>query len=155
MHGMVFRSFDYNGVFALIAFVFFFLMLPGRYTYSMGVQTVLFGSLGGICLLLAVLVRRKVSIDQDRHEVREVFGVWPILFVRCYPFSAIRVVEAAVRRISSRYGYRYVFPIRLLTPAGPLEVKQYSIAMDAFDAGQNIAVVIGVPFQNEVGMVYY
>ena len=106
-------------------------------------------------VLLGLCAVRKVMVDIDRHEVRELMGVWPLVKLKVYPFAAVQGVIAGIRISYGRYGSTTYFPIRIMAGATLIDVKEFRDSSYAAGVGHQIAATIGVPFQNEMGAYYW
>ena len=157
-HGLVFRNSNINGLLFVLALLVLFMSLFGFGRRGPipppHIQAGLLIT-GGALGLLAVLVQNRTLVDQDRGHVRRVVGIWPITVVSALPFDAFTGVLAYSQVYSSRYGYRTRFGIRLLRMDGRImQLQEYSDSGDAYMLGQQLASVMGIPFQNELGIAY-
>ena len=146
---MVYRTYTFRIGLLFVAIICIFLSIPGRRHMLSPDASLVFRIIGGMCAVLGLLCQQKAMVDIDRKEVRTVAGIWPALGVKVYPFSDCEMVVASVRVTQGRYGPNYYFPISImLRSGGYVQIEEFSYSDDAFNAGLQIADIIGVQLQN-------
>src|SRR2546421_7357386 len=156
VHGLIYKNYSLRYYFWVAAFFCLVFMFPRRGLFEPSAGAPYFIGSASLFFLLGILVLRKVMVDIDKREVRELMGIWPFLKLKVYPFNEIRAVIAGVRISYGRYSsYRSYFPIRIMANTTLIDVKEFRDSSYASGVGQQIAATIGVPFQNEMGNAYW
>jgi hypothetical protein len=156
--GFRYRNYNVNSGIWTVALILAIIAIPRHHSYTgryaaYGIELRFLGAVFAVALL-GILFRQFTVVSPARREVREELGFWPFHSSTVYRFEDCRKVVCGTRFLCGRTS-RMAFQISLaLSDASLVTVNEFSYPGSAFTEGQQIAGLIGIPFENDAGFSY-